>query len=362
MAGAGGLVARVLRSRAWRANTRVGQARGGILAAGIAFFGVFSLFPLLVLGFAAAGLVIGGNQQLQDTIVSFATQALPGIIGDGPNDKGALVSAQELLSQATDTNVLGLSAVLGVGVLLFTGLGWIAALREGIRGMFDLPVMALDPVRAKLFDLAVLLSLGTLIVASALVSVITQTFTEELLRLVGLTGSQIGNLVTGALAFLIGLALNTALFSVLYRVLARSRAPYRTVVGGAALAAFGVVLLQVLVGVVLGNVGGGFGFLVAFVPILTLFVWLNLTARVMLLGAAWVAVGPAPAAEVDDVEVPDAQPAPKLPPVLPERWTDRTVLGAGVVLGASAFALAHLAGGAARTAGAGLRSLLRSDD
>jgi len=379
VAGVGGVVARVLRSRAWRANIRVGQARGGILAAGIAFFGVFSLFPLLVLGFAAAGLVIGGNQRLQDTIVDFATQALPGVIGDGRQGGGqrgddALVSAQELLTQATDTTVLGLSAVLGVGALLFTGLGWIAALREGIRGMFEMPVMALDPVRAKLFDLAVLLTLGSLIVASALVSIITQTFTEELLRLVGLEGSQVGNLVTGTLAFLILLALNTVLFSMLYRVLARSRAPYRAVVGGAALAAFGVVLLQVLVGVLLGNAAGGFGFLTAFVPILALFIWLNLNARVMLLGAAWVAVGPSPAAEAERVEaeveadveaeVDDAnrRPAAKLPPVLPERWTDRTVLGAGVVLGASAFALAHLAGGAARTAGAGLRSLLRSDD
>ena len=377
---AGGLVARVLRSRAVRADARLAQARGGILSAGIAFFGVFSLFPLLVLGFAAAGLVVGGNQRLQDTIVSFATQALPGIIGDddavgSAGDDGSLVSAQELLAQATDTNVLGFSAALGVAVLLFTGLGWIGALREGIRGMFAMPVMALDPVRAKLFDLAVLLSLGTLIVASALVSVITQTFTEELLRLVGLEGSPVGNLVTGTLAFLVGVVLDTVLFTVLYRVLARSKAPYRTVVGGAALAAVGVVLLQVLIGVVLGNVGGGFSFLTAFVPILTLFVWLNLTARVMLFGAAWVAVGPtetAPAVAPGTVGADGAGGAagvdgavvmaPKLPPVLPVRWTDRTVLGAGVVLGASAVALLQLAGGAARTVGAGLRSLLRPDD
>jgi len=370
VAGIGGLVGRLLRTRAWRANIRVGQSRGGILAAGIAFFGVFSLFPLLVLGFAAAGLVVGGNQQLQDTIVGFATKALPGVIGrkDASGATDALVSAEDLLAQATDTTVVSVSAALGVAALLFTGVGWIGALREGIRGMFEMPVMALDPVRAKLFDLAVLLSLGTLIVASALISVVTQTFTEEVLRLVGLEGSQVGNVVTGTIVFVFGVALNSVLFTVLYRVLARSTAPYRTIVGGAAVAAVGVTLLQVVVGYVLGNPGGGFGFLQAFVPILALFVWLSLNARVMLFGAAWVAVGPSPVAEAARVEAEaeaddaDRRPAPKLPPVLPERWTDRTVLGAGVVLGASAFALAHLAGGAARTAGAGLRSLLRSDD
>ena len=361
MAGTEGLVGRFLRSRAWRTYTRVWEARGGILSAGIAFFGVFSLFPLLVLGFAAAGLVIGGNQQLQDTIVAFATESLPGVIGDGSRDDDALVSAQDLLTQATDTSVLGVSALLGVGALLFTGLGWIGALREGIRGMFAMPVMALDPVRSRLFDLAVLLTLGTLIVASALVSVVTQTFTEELLQLVGLDGSPLGNLVTGGLVFLLGLALNTALFTVLYRVLARSTARYRLIVGGAALAALGIAVLQLLVGAVIGNVGGGFG-LTAFVPVLALFIWLNLNARVLLFGAAWVAVGPHPATDPAQVAAEPAGMAPRLPPVLPARWTDRAVLGAGVVLGASAVALAHLAGGAARAAGAGVRSLVRDGD
>lgn len=371
---AGTLVGRFLASRAWRTYTRVWEARGRILAAGIAFFGVFSLFPLLVLGFAAAGVVIGGNQQLQDTIVSYATQALPGVIGreDAQGRTDALVSAEDLLSQATDTTVVGVSALAGVAVLLFTGLGWIAALREGIRGMFMMPVMALDPVRSRLYDLAVLLSLGTLVVASALVSVIIQTFAEELLQLVGLEGSAVGGFVTRAIVLVLAFALNTAVFAVLYRVLARGRAPYRTLVGGAALAAFGVAVLQVAVSLVLGRVGGGFGFLETFVPILAVFVWLNLNANVMLIGAAWVAVGPT----VAPLAAP-AEPAPEatgaasgvapvmaapLPPVLPARWTDRAVLGAGVVLGASAAGLAHVVGGAVRTAGGGVRELLRRED
>jgi membrane protein len=70
-------MARFLHSRAWRTYTRAWEARAAIMAAGIAFFGVFALFPLLVLGFAAAGLVIGGNQRLQDTIIGFATRSLP---------------------------------------------------------------------------------------------------------------------------------------------------------------------------------------------------------------------------------------------------------------------------------------------
>lgn len=360
MAGTGGAVSRFLRSRTWRAYTRDWEARGRILSAGIAFYGVFSLFPLLVLGLAAAGAVVGGNQQLQDEIVAFAVQALPGVIGEG---KDALVSADDLLERATSTTVLGWSAVLGVGALLFTGLGWIAALREGIRGMFGMPVMALDPVRAKLYDLLVLLTLGLLIVSTALVSVVTQTLTAELLRLVGLEGSAVGTVVTKGLVLLVGLVLNTGLFVVLYRVLAHSSTPYRTLLSGAALAAAGVVLLQLLVGVLLRNVGGGAGFLSAFVPVLALFVWLNLNARVILFGAAWASVGPVPAevaaGSQEAVAVAPVAPARPLPPVLPARWTDRAVLGAGVVLGASAVAVVQAAGGAARAATDGLRRVGR---
>jgi membrane protein len=274
------------------------------------------------------------------------------------------VSAQDLLEQATDTSVLGVSAALGVAVLLVTGLGWISALREGIRSMFQMPVMALDPVRSKLYDLAVLLSLGTLIVLIALVSVVTQAFTEDLLQLVGLEGSQVGNLVTSTIVFVVSFALNTVVFTVLFKVLARSTSPYRAIVGGAALAAFGIAVLQVLVGVVLGGVGGGFGFLKTFVPILALIVWLNLNARVLLFGAAWVAVGPTGGPEAATADVADrpAVVAPPLPPVLPPRWTDRVVLGAGVVLGASAVGLATVVRGGVRAAGGGLREMLRRDD
>lgn len=368
----GALVGRLTRTRAFRANDRLGEARGPILSAGIAFYGVFALFPLLVLGFTVLGTVVGRDAQLQQTVIRLMNESLPGgVIGPGDD---AIVSAEDLLEQATDTTLLGLSALLGVGVLLYTGLGWIAALREGVRSMFELPPLPVDPVRAKLHDLAVMLTLGALIVASALATVAAQGFTEELLDMVGLQGSSASSIIPKVLVFTAGVLLNTLLFVVLYRVLGRATAPARTVVSGALVAAVGVALLQSLVGNLLGNVDRGLSFLSAFVPILALFVWLNLTARVMLFGAAWVAVGktrrpapetPAPAAAVQRSEA--ATPgrrrevAPPLRPALPVRWTDRAVLGAGVVLGASAVTLARLTGGALRAAGAGARSLARDD-
>lgn len=355
------LVGRVLRSHPWRANERLGQARGPILSAGIAFYGVFSLFPLLTLGFTAVGLWLSDNESVQTQIIDYVNANLGGLIGTGEGD---LVSAEELLAGATDTTTLSVSALVGLLTLLYTGLGWISALREGIRGVFRLPTMQVDIVRAKLYDLVVMLTLGTLIVVSALLSVTAQTLTGELLDLLGLQRTGVGGFVASTVVFLGTVVLNTGLFTVLYKVLARTTAPLRAVVGGALLAALGVAALQLAVGAVLGNVGANAGFLAsAAIPVLTLFVWLNLSARVMLFGAAWVAVGPHAEAEAyDPDEVPERSPLPRRsPPVLPRRWSDRALLGAGVVLGATALGAARVAGTAVRLAGQGVRGLVRED-
>ncbi|WP_336920838.1 YihY/virulence factor BrkB family protein [Aquipuribacter sp. SD81] len=363
-----GAVGAAMRSRPWRTNERFGQSRGALLSAGIAFFGVFAIFPLLVLGVAVLGLVAGGNEAVQDRTIDIVSDAVPGLIAPdeagasdaGTDDggvtedlgpQGGIVSESDLREAASNRFALGLSAVIGAVTLLFTGLGWIAALREGIRGMFRLPVMALDPVRVKLFDLAVLVSLGLLLVVSAVADLVSTSVGRQLLRLVGLEGSTAGTVALAVVVALLTLALNTVLYAVLFKVLANSGEPLRRVLGGALIAAVGTVLLRQLVGQVLGNVGGGFGFLTPFVGILALFVWLNLTARVMLLGASWVAVGPTselrPVVEPGEPVVDDAGPTP-LPPALPVRWTDRAVLGAGVVLGASAVALVQATGAAVR--------------
>lgn len=356
-------VGRLLRSRGWRANERMGLARGNILSAGIAFYGVFSLFPLLALGFTLFGQVLRSNQRLQDTVFDYIGSSLPGLVGeDVPGGDPPLLTRSDIFDRALDPTTLGLSAAIGVAVLLFTALGWIAALREGIRSVFRMPPMQVDPVRAKLWDLAVALTLGVLLVSSAVVAVVAQVLTDQLLALVGLASSGLATVATSGIVLLATAVIDTLLFMVLYRVLAGVRQRYRGLVTGAVIAAVGVGVLRLLVSQLLAGLDGRFGFLgAAVVPVLALFVWLNLTARVMLFGAAWAAVGPT-SAVVEDTGVPERVPLPRrTQPALPVRWSDRAVLGAGLVLGASAVALVQATTGAARTVTGGLRAMTRDD-
>lgn len=371
----GRIIGAVFRSRPWRANARLGASAGTVLAAGIAFYGFFSLFPLLAVGFTVLGLVARGNEQLQADVLAYLQEALPveGVFAE-PGGGDGLVDPAELVGTVTSGAVLGWTGVVALGTLIFTGVGWISALRGGIRGVFELPPTAIDPVRAKLLDLGVLLSLGLLVVVSALTSVVANTLMTQLLAAVGVEGSALGGATARVAVFVTLAVLDTLLFVLLFRALGRMALGWRQLLGGAAVTAVLVGVLKLFAGVLLGGAAGQPA-LAAFAVPIGLLVWFNLTARATLFGAAWAAVGPAAAeARVPAVRKVPAEPVAGRPagpamqpvrhppaPVLPERLTDRVVLGSGVVLGVAVTVLLNGAGAAARTVGEGLRALVRHD-
>ena len=64
-----GILARVRARFGWldhvmRAQQRYNDSKGDFFAAGITYFTVFALFPLLMVGFAAAGFVLSRNPEL----------------------------------------------------------------------------------------------------------------------------------------------------------------------------------------------------------------------------------------------------------------------------------------------------------
>ncbi len=418
--GLSAVVAFVERQRPYRAYQRFSEARGTILAAGIAFYGVFSLFPILALGFSLLGAVLGQNSQLQDNLVRYLTEVIPveGLftpLGDQP----PIIDPNDFVLGLTDSGTLAVSAVVGAVVLLWTGLGWIGAMRRGIRGVFRLPRVAIGIVRSKLLDLAVLLTLGVLVLLASAANVYVNVATEQFVELVGVQRDTVAAALTRGSVLLALLLVDTALFMLLYRVLAGVGIQFTRLLAGALLAGVGVGLLKLFAGVLLGNVGGSTA-LAAFAILPALLVWLNLLARVTLLGAGWAAVGRWPGDEawhvVDDAydgvdssaarqqeagggaagggadrggagggdkrgvaaarppgsatsgipsqdeSVPSPRSGAQPPPqgaALPARWADRAVLGSGVVLGVTAAVAARTVASAARTTRDAVVTLVR---
>ena len=149
------------RVSAWQ---RYANANGDLLAAGVAYFAFFSIFPALALAFAIFGFVLQGQPELLDTIADSLNTALPGMVKTADNPEG-------IISLSAPTSLtLTITGIIAFVTLLLAGLGWVGALRTGIRAVFGLKATIGNVATSKLRDLGVLSLLGVLIAVSAILS------------------------------------------------------------------------------------------------------------------------------------------------------------------------------------------------
>lgn len=355
----GSALARLQRSHPWRAWTHCGARRGTVLAAGIAYVGFFSLFPALALAFTALGLLVGGRPDLQLDLAETVNDTLGSVvIGTAPGE--GVVPVDRLVTG----DVLTVTGALGAAAMLFTGLGWVDAMRQGIRAMFDLPDEG-NPLLRKLFDVLVLAVLGVGLLASAVIAVGVPTAGGAVLALAGVKGGAASVLLRVLVDGLV-LALDVLLFVVFFRVLARVRRPVRELLGGAVLGALGLTALKLGAGLLL-RLASSNRFLASASILIGLLVWFNLVGRLTLLAAAWTAtagttaaaagpdgppgtdgtVGPVAGGEAGSPTGPEAAPPPArsgsapLTPIarIDQPTANRVVLAAGVTLGVTAGAV-----------------------
>jgi membrane protein len=337
------LLARLQRTHAWRAWQAYGKRRGPILAGGIAYAGLFSVFGAVVAGFSVFGLVLGSNGPLFDAVVRAVDDSLPGLLdvpaGDGVIEPSSLV----------DPNLVSWTGAIAFLTAVLAGLGWLDALREGVRAMAGLPPLEQNVVKAKLVDVGVLATLGLAVLASAVLSIGTGSAASWLLQQVGLEGGPVATTVLRVAAFLVVAAADALILVVVYRLLAGLHLPWvrmRPAVVGGGLA---LALLTHLSGLLVGSAGSRNPLLATGAVLVGLLVLLNLVSRVMLLAACWMVTledpakvldqGPPEAIDLTKDDLRPSQRAARLASAQPtygQRAADRTTLAAGVVLGAAA--------------------------
>lgn len=249
--------------------------QGNQHAGGVTYFGFLSVFPILALAFFAVGYVSRVYPEAQDTLLTAIDEVLPGLVGDG--------EGQVSLSAVEDA--AGAVGLLGLVGVLYAGLGWLSAVRDALVVVFEEPAR-LRPgfVVGKVRDLVALVVLGSVLLASVVVSGVVSRLSTQVLEWAGL-GSQLGWLVT-ALAIALGIGAGTLLFHAMFRMLARPQTPRRALWSGALLGAVAFELLKQLSSVLLVWTQGRPAFQV-FGIALILLVWINYFSRVILYAAAW---------------------------------------------------------------------------
>jgi membrane protein len=60
------------------------SAQGALLASGLAYQAIFAIFAAVWVGFSVIGLVVAGNHQLQEPLITLLSNAVPGLIKATP--------------------------------------------------------------------------------------------------------------------------------------------------------------------------------------------------------------------------------------------------------------------------------------
>ena len=99
---------------AMRANDWFDENQGNFYAAGLTYYTIFALFPLLMVGFSAVGFLLSRRPDLLSAIDNKVMAAVPGALGQ---------QMLELMNSAIDARAS--VGVIGLTVAVWVGLNWI---------------------------------------------------------------------------------------------------------------------------------------------------------------------------------------------------------------------------------------------
>jgi membrane protein len=285
------IIAWVQRLKVVRVLTRYGQDRGPILASGMAYQALFAVFAGLWVAFSIAGLVVSGDTRLQQAILDALNTAVPGLIDDGT---GSGAVDPDILTAGAAFSLSGIIAFVG---LLFTALSWLAAARDSVRTLFDLPPASTNAVLQKVVDLALGVAFAALLLLAAGLSFAGSSLTRTVLEWLSLDVDSVpGIVLSRTVTLIIAVLVYAGAMTGLYRVLAGVRVPGRILRGGVLISSIGLAALTVVGGLLLGGASNN-PLIASFAVIAGLLIYYNFVSQVILFAASWMAVG------VDDAEV-----------------------------------------------------------
>jgi membrane protein len=261
-----------------RAFGRYTADAGDRQAAAVTFFGFLSFFPILALATSVLSYVLGPDAV--DTVVEQVDAYAPGLAEQ--------LQLRDILSADRATGIAGALSLLG---LLYSGLGWVDALREAVRTIWHHNVQEGNFLVKKAKDVVILLGLGVTLLLSIGISAASGAFSDAALELVDLQDSAVATVVTYVLGIVLGLLTSTAIFLFLFWRLPKVQSPFRRVLRGALLAG---VLFEVLkrVGALYIERTTENPIYGIFAVVVGLLVWINIVSRMLLICAAWTVTAP----------------------------------------------------------------------
>ena len=262
-----------------RGAGRYQRLSGDRLAAGLTYYAFLSFFPLLVVAFSVVGYLISVDPGLKQQVEQALEQNFPGLVGTGPHQ----------LNVSTFANSKNLTGALGLLSLVYTGLGWLDAVRAGLRVMWGMPESTTNFALRKLNDLGLLAAIGLSLLISLTIAGFGNAYSSDLLHWIGFSGTMT-NLATKAIAVVLGFLVDLPLFIVMFTGLSGWR-PRKRLLRGVLVVSLGFEALKHVGAVLLAHTTDKPAY-ATFAVAVGLLVWMYLVNRVLLFAAAWTVTGP----------------------------------------------------------------------
>jgi membrane protein len=147
-----GIVDRLRARYAWfdhamRANDWFDECQGNFYAAGLTYYTIFALFPLLMVGFSAAGFLLSRRPEVLTAIDNKVRAAVPGALGQ---------QMLELMASAIDARAS--VGIIGLTAAVWVGLNWMGNLRVALTELWRQEDGSHGYVRTKFSDLGAMVS------------------------------------------------------------------------------------------------------------------------------------------------------------------------------------------------------------
>ena len=140
------------------------------------------------------------------------------------------------------------TGLIGLVVLLYTGLNWLSALRVALQVMFAVPAeQSRGFVLGKVVDLMVLAIIGVVMIVSVAISGVVKGFAGDIVAAAGLSSGLVNQTMLWAVDELFSVASASVLFFVMFRLLPNPDLPLGALWRGALLAAVGFEMLTAIV-------------------------------------------------------------------------------------------------------------------
>ena len=237
---------------------KFGEDRAGDQAALVAYYGFFSIFPLMLVMVTILGIALRGNTALQHRVEASALSNFP-VIGD------------QISRNVHSLSGSSLALVVSLLLTLWAGLGVVKAMQNAMETVWNVPYRQRpNLMRSTLRALLMLVVLGVITVASAAA---------------GGVGADSGGL-WGILGVAASLLLNFGLFALAFRILTTEDVSWSDVAPGAAAGALAWTILQAAGGYYVGHqLRGASATYGTFAIVIGLLAWLYLGAQVTLFAA-----------------------------------------------------------------------------